>query len=94
MNHCNLTDTRMLEIGKEHKESLPDLESYDRVIEMHIARSQIDAALKYIDLSLKSGCLLSMKAFVDCVRYCLNNNRLDTAVSIIERCKVNILLAI
>lgn len=84
----------MLEIGKEHKESLPDHESYDRAIDMHISRGQIDAALKYVDLALKSGCVLSMKAFVDCVRHCVNNSRLDTAVSIIERCKVYILLAI
>ncbi|KAL8550238.1 hypothetical protein ACS0TY_008894 [Phlomoides rotata] len=80
---------RMLEIGKEHKESLPDHESYDQVIFVHISRGQIDAALKYIDLTLKSGCMLSLNAFVDCVRHCVNNSRLDTAVSIIERCKKN-----
>ncbi|KAL0447002.1 UNVERIFIED_CONTAM: Pentatricopeptide repeat-containing protein, mitochondrial [Sesamum latifolium] len=78
---------RMLQTGKEHKESLPDDESYDLVIGMLLSRNQIDSALKYIDLTLKSGYMLSMKAFVDCVRICVSNVRLDTLVSIIERCK-------
>ncbi|KAK4423690.1 Pentatricopeptide repeat-containing protein, mitochondrial [Sesamum alatum] len=78
---------RMLQTGKEYKESLPDDESYDLVIGMLLSRNQIDSSLKYIDLTLKSGYMLSMKAFVDCVRICVSNGRLDTLVSIIERCK-------
>ncbi|KAK4399845.1 Pentatricopeptide repeat-containing protein, mitochondrial [Sesamum angolense] len=78
---------RMLQTGKEYKESLPDDESYDLVIGMLLSTNQIDSALKYIDLTLKSGYMLSMKAFVDCVRICVSNVRLDTLVSIIERCK-------
>ncbi|KAI3452903.1 hypothetical protein Pfo_009566 [Paulownia fortunei] len=78
---------RMLQTGKEYKESLPDDESYDLVIGMLLSTNQIDSALKYIDLTLKSGYMLSMKAFVDCVQSCVGNVRLDTLVSIIERCK-------
>ncbi|KAL0408740.1 UNVERIFIED_CONTAM: Pentatricopeptide repeat-containing protein, mitochondrial [Sesamum radiatum] len=78
---------RMHQTGKEYKESLPDDESYDLVIGMLLSRNQIDSALKYIDLTLKSGYMLSMKAFIDCVRICVSNGRLDTLVSIIERCK-------
>ncbi|KAH6763089.1 Tetratricopeptide repeat superfamily protein [Perilla frutescens var. hirtella] len=78
---------RMLQTGKEHKESLPDNESFDLVIEMLLSRNHIDSALKYIDLTLKSGYMLSMKAFVDCVQSCVKNGRLDTLVSVIERCK-------
>lgn len=82
-------DNRMLQTGEIHKESLPDNESFDLVIEMLLSRNQIDSALKYVDLTLKSGYTLSMKAFVDCVQRCVNNGRLDTLVSIIERCKVH-----
>lgn len=82
----------MIQTGKEYKESLPDEESYDLVIGMLLSNNQIDSALKYIDLTLKSGYMLSMKAFVDCVRSCVNSLRLETLVSIIERCKVNRLL--
>lgn len=78
---------RMLQTGKEHKESLPDNESFDLVIDMLLSRNHIDSALKYIDLTLKSGYMLSMKAFVDFVQRCVNNGRLDTLVSIIERCQ-------
>lgn len=78
---------RMLQTGKEDKESLPDEESYDIVIGMFLSSDQIDSALKYIDLTLKSGFALSMKAFIDCVQKCVNKSRLDTLVSIIERCK-------
>ncbi|KAG9140124.1 hypothetical protein Leryth_015754 [Lithospermum erythrorhizon] len=46
-----------------------------------------ESALKYIDLSLKSGYMLSMDAFTDCVRSCVNQGRLDLLLSIIERCK-------
>ncbi|KAL7110129.1 hypothetical protein ACP275_05G005000 [Erythranthe tilingii] len=78
---------RMIQTGKEYKESLPDEESYDLIIVMLLSKNQIDAALKYIDLTLKSGYMLSMKAFVDCVQSCVSNGRLETLVSIIERCK-------
>lgn len=76
---------RMLESGNE---SLPDDESYDLVIGMLFQTDQIDAAFKYIDLTLKSGHVLSMKIFSDCVRSCVNKGRLDSLVTIIERCKV------
>ncbi|THF96490.1 hypothetical protein TEA_024191 [Camellia sinensis var. sinensis] len=39
---------------KTDKESLPDDESYDLVISMLLLTDQIDATLKYIDLTLKS----------------------------------------
>ncbi|PIN21950.1 hypothetical protein CDL12_05363 [Handroanthus impetiginosus] len=78
---------RMLQTGKEYKESLPDDESYDLVIGMLLSRNKIDSALKYIDLTLKSGYMLSVKAFVTCVQICVNDGRLDTLVSIIQRCK-------
>lgn len=85
-----LVGVRMLQLGKENKESLPDNESFDVVIDMLLSRNQIDSALKYIDLTLKSGYMLSMKAFVDFVQCCVTNGRLDTLVSVIERCKVHI----
>ncbi|KAK9277096.1 hypothetical protein L1049_006635 [Liquidambar formosana] len=69
------------------KESLPDDESYDLVVGMLFLTDRIDDALKYIDLTLKSGYVLSMRVFTECVRSCVNKGRLDTLVSIIERCK-------
>ncbi|KAF5956935.1 hypothetical protein HYC85_004160 [Camellia sinensis] len=69
------------------KESLPDDESYDLVIGMLLLTDQIDATLKYIDLTLKSRYILSVNVFTECVRNCVNKGRLDTLVSIIERCK-------
>ncbi|KAI8021283.1 Pentatricopeptide repeat-containing protein [Camellia lanceoleosa] len=75
---------RMLQTDKE---SLPDDESYDLVIGMLLLTDQIDPALKYIDLTLKSGYILSVNVFTECVRSCVNKGRLDTLVSIIERCK-------
>ena len=75
----------MLQTGKE---SMPDDESYDLVIGMLFLTAQIDAALRYVDLTLRSGYTLSMKVFADCVRICVNKGRLDALVSIIERCKV------
>lgn len=75
----------MLQTGKE---SLPDDESYDLVINMLILTDQLDSALKYIDLTLKSGNMLSVNAFTECVKSCVNKGRLDMLVSIIERCKV------
>lgn len=76
-------------MGKIHKESLPDGESFDLVIEILLSHNKIDSALKYVDLTLKSGYMLSMKAFLDCVQRCVSNQRLDTLVSTIERCKVH-----
>ncbi|KAL8533652.1 hypothetical protein ACS0TY_009886 [Phlomoides rotata] len=78
---------RMLETGQEYKDSLPDDESYDSVIGALLNVNQIDRALKYIDLTLSSGYMLSMDAFLGCVRSCVKNGRLDTLVSVIERCK-------
>ncbi|KAL2226244.1 UNVERIFIED_CONTAM: Pentatricopeptide repeat-containing protein, mitochondrial [Sesamum indicum] len=78
---------RMLQTGTEYKDSLPDDESYDLIVGMLLSANQIDSALKYIDLTLESGYMLSMSAFLRCVQSCVNNGRLDTLVSIIERCK-------
>lgn len=75
----------MLQTGKE---SAPDAESYDLVVGMLLLDDQIDAALKYIDLMLRSGHMISIRIFTDCVKSCVNKGRLDTLVSIIERCKV------
>ncbi|XP_061347287.1 pentatricopeptide repeat-containing protein At1g26460, mitochondrial [Gastrolobium bilobum] len=74
---------RMLQTGNE---SLPDAESYDLVIAMLFSTDRIDAAFKYIDLTLKSGYMLSMNVFMDCVKSCAKKGRLDTLVTIIERC--------
>ncbi|KAL0363852.1 UNVERIFIED_CONTAM: Pentatricopeptide repeat-containing protein, mitochondrial [Sesamum angustifolium] len=78
---------RMLQTGNEYRDSLPDDESYDLIVGMLLSTNQIDSALKYIDLTLKSGYMLSMSAFMRCVQSCVNNGRLDTLISIIERCK-------
>lgn len=75
----------MLQTGEE---SIPDDESYDLVIGMLLSTDQIDAALKYIDLTLKSGHMLSLKVFTECVQSCVKKGRLDTLVSVIDRCKV------
>lgn len=76
----------MLQTGKE---SLPDSQSYDMILGMLFETGRIDAALKYVDLALKSGSTLSMKVFSGCLRGCINKGRLDTLVSIIDRCKVH-----
>lgn len=76
----------MLQTGTD---SLPDDESYDLVIGMLFLTDQIDAALKYLDMALKSGYMLSMRVFTDCVRSCVNKKRLDALVSIIKKCKVH-----
>ncbi|KAF5956870.1 hypothetical protein HYC85_004095 [Camellia sinensis] len=68
-------------------QSILVLKSYDLVIGMLLLTDQIDAALKYIDLTLKSGYILSVNMFTECVRNCVNKGRMDTLVSIIERCK-------
>ncbi|XP_010680709.2 pentatricopeptide repeat-containing protein At1g26460, mitochondrial [Beta vulgaris subsp. vulgaris] len=75
---------RMLHGGKE---SQPDAESYDLVISMLFQQGQIDMALKYIELTLKSGYMLSTKVFVDCVQSCINQQRLESLVMVIEKCK-------
>ena len=69
-------------------ESLPNDESYDLVIGMLFETQQFDAALKYIDMALKSGYKLSMRVFTECVECCVNQGRLDMLVTIIESCKV------
>lgn len=79
---------RMILIGKKYKEALPDYESYDLIVCALLSNNQIDSAVKYIDLTLKSGYMLSMNAFIVSLQSCVNNGRLDTLVSIIERCKV------
>lgn len=76
----------MLQIGND---ALPDDESYDLVIGMLFSTDQIDTAFKYIDLILKSGNVLSMKVFMNCARRCVNKGRLDTLVTIIERCRAS-----
>ncbi|EOY01721.1 Tetratricopeptide repeat (TPR)-like superfamily protein isoform 1 [Theobroma cacao] len=75
---------RMLQGGAE---SLPDDDSYDLVIGMLFEAEQIDAALKYVDMALKSGYLLSMRVFTECVGSCVRQGRLDTLATVIERCK-------
>ncbi|OWM89474.1 pentatricopeptide repeat-containing protein At1g26460, mitochondrial [Punica granatum] len=75
---------RMLQTGKE---SAPDAETYDLVVGMLLLSNKIDAALRYIDLMLRSGHMMSLRIFTDCVRSCVNKGRLDTLVSVIERCK-------
>ncbi|XP_010551386.1 PREDICTED: pentatricopeptide repeat-containing protein At1g26460, mitochondrial [Tarenaya hassleriana] len=75
---------RMLLTGKE---SSPDDESYDLVVGMLFWTDQIDSALKYMDMALKSGYMLSMAVFGECVRSCVAKSRTDTLVSIIEKCK-------
>ncbi|KAL6537853.1 hypothetical protein OROMI_025496 [Orobanche minor] len=78
---------RMLLIGEQYKESLPDDESYDLIISLLLCTNQIDSVLKYVELALKSGYMLSTNAFIGCAQTCVNNGRLDTLVSIIDKCK-------
>ncbi|CAH9079177.1 unnamed protein product [Cuscuta epithymum] len=77
----------MLEVGKENKDSLPDDESFDLVIDLLFRANQTDAAFKYVDLVLKSGHTMSSNVFNQCIFKCLDNNRLDALTSIIEKCK-------
>ncbi|KAL3654296.1 hypothetical protein CASFOL_003977 [Castilleja foliolosa] len=83
---------RMLQIGEEYKESLPDGRSYDLIISLLLSRKQFDSVMAYVDLMLKSGYMLSTNAFMACVHCCASNGRLDTLVTIIERCKNRSLL--
>lgn len=78
----------MIETGKESKGASPDEESYHLVVRLLLARNQIDAAIKYINLTLDSGYMLSVEVFTECVKSCVGTGRLDGLVSIIERCKV------
>ncbi|KAL9149166.1 hypothetical protein ABFS82_12G092600 [Erythranthe guttata] len=78
---------RMLQIGKEHGNCLPDDESYDLIVNVLLSTNQIESAIKNIDMMLKSGYMLSVTTFIGCVQTCVNNGRLDTLVSVIERCK-------
>lgn len=75
---------RMLQTSKE---SVPDDESFDLVIGMLLSTDQFDSAFKYIDFALKSGYMLSVTTFTECVKSCVNKGRLDMLVSVIERCK-------
>ncbi|KAI3970817.1 hypothetical protein MKX01_024464 [Papaver californicum] len=75
---------RMLQTGEE---SMPDDESYKLVTEMLFLVNQTDDALKYIDMTLSSGNMVSMEVFTECVKGCVRLGRLDTLTSIIERCK-------
>ncbi|KAI3953748.1 hypothetical protein MKW98_017572 [Papaver atlanticum] len=75
---------RMLQTGEE---SMPDDESYKLVTEMLFSVNQTDDALKYIDMTLSSGNMVSPNVFTECVRSCVRLGRLDTLASIIERCK-------
>lgn len=77
----------MLDVGKENKDSLPDDESYDLVIGLLFKANQTDAAFKFVDFVLTSGYTMSSNVFNQCIRRCLDNNRLDTLLSIIEKCK-------
>ncbi|KAG2702497.1 hypothetical protein I3760_06G092500 [Carya illinoinensis] len=45
---------------------------YDLVFGMLLLTDETDAALKYLDVALKSGYMLSMKVFTECVRSCVN----------------------
>ncbi|KAJ8774534.1 hypothetical protein K2173_016980 [Erythroxylum novogranatense] len=75
---------RMEETGKE---SQPNDESYELVTCLLFSTDKLDAALNNIDKNLKSGNILSMRVFGDCVKSCVNHGRLDSLVSIIEKCK-------
>ncbi|CAM8922253.1 unnamed protein product [Rhodiola kirilowii] len=75
---------RMLQTGKE---SAPDDESYDLVAGMLLKKDNIEEAVKIIDMSLKSGHMLSINVFQECINSCVTKGRLDMLVSIIEKCK-------
>lgn len=78
---------RMLQTGKEYKESLPNDESYDLVLGMLFATGQIDTAMKYIEVALDAGYMLAMNVFHECVLSCLQRWRLDSLMYVIQRCK-------
>ena len=70
------------------KDSQPDNESYNLVLDLLFQTGRIDDAFKCIDSMLKSGCTLSVNVFTECVKVCANKGRLDALVSIIDKCKV------
>lgn len=72
------------------RDCLPDDESYDLIINLILSEDQFDRALKYIDMALASGYMLSMNAFAGCVHSCIRSGKLDTLVSLIEKCKVHL----
>lgn len=67
--------------------TVPDDESYNLVVDLLIKQNRVDSALKYLDLMLKSGYMISSTVFADCVRECIRSGRLDTLASVIEKCK-------
>lgn len=69
--------------------TLPDDESYNLVMGLLILLNQVDSALKYLDLTLKSGYMVSSSVFSACVWSCVDAGRLDALSSIIEKCKVS-----
>lgn len=75
----------MLQTGKA---APPDDESYNIVVSLLFQSHRNDAALKYIELTLKSGYMVTMTVFQDCVQACVNTGKLDTLVSIIDKCMV------
>ena len=79
----------MLQTGKA---SQPDDESYNIVLTLLLQSRRVDAALKYIELTLKSGYMVTMTVFKDCVQGCVNTGKLDTLVAIIDKCKVLLFL--
>lgn len=78
-------DVRMLQTGTS---SFPDDESYNLVTGLLLSVNQIDSALKYVDLALKNGNVLSINVFTTCVRSCISAGKLDALTSVIEKCKV------
>ena len=71
----------------------PDDESFDLVVGMLLHENRMEAAFKYIDLNLKSGHSMSSNVFSECVFKFMASGSLDTLVSVIERCKVNVMKA-
>lgn len=80
----------MLQQGQVTKDCLPDDESYDLIINLMLSLDRFDCAMKYINLALASGYMMSMNAFSGCVHNCIKNGKLDTLVSLIEKCKVHL----
>jgi pentatricopeptide repeat protein len=80
-------EIRMLQTGTQ-----PDDESYNLVVNLLIKLNRVDSTLKYLDLMLKSGYTISSSVFVEYVRACVRSGRLDTLASVIEKCKVLIIL--
>ncbi|URD85216.1 PPR repeat [Musa troglodytarum] len=67
--------------------TMPDDESYNLVVGLLILMNEIDSAFKNMDLTIKSGYIISTNVFMDCVRSCVNAGWLDTLASITEKCK-------